>query len=62
VPYGIGKHRFLENCGVDGQDLSKRLNPETGDTAKDRLVKIKEYNRLWYVGASRARRRVLVVP
>jgi hypothetical protein len=52
---------FLE-CGVDGQDLSKRLNPERGDTAKDLLAKVREHNRLWYVGASRARCRVLVVP
>lgn len=52
---------FLE-CGVDGQDLSKRLNPERGDTAKDLLAKVREHNRLWYVGASRARRRILVVP
>lgn len=52
---------FLE-CGIDGQDFSKRLNPERGDTAKDRLSKVKEHNRLWYVGASRARCRILVVP
>ncbi|MBW4475175.1 MAG: hypothetical protein KME45_33075 [Stenomitos rutilans HA7619-LM2] len=52
---------FLE-CGVDGQDLSKRLNPERDDTVKDLLAKVKEHNRLWYVGASRARRRILVVP
>jgi AAA domain len=52
---------FLE-CGVDGQDLSKRLNPEPGDIAKARLAKVREHNRLWYVGASRARCRVLVVP
>jgi energy-coupling factor transporter ATP-binding protein EcfA2 len=51
---------FLE-AGIDGQDLSKRLNPEKGDDSKAILAKIKEFNRLYYVASSRARKRILVV-
>lgn len=42
----------FEEVGLDGADLQKRLD---GTKAG-----IREYNRLFYVGASRARRRVLV--
>jgi hypothetical protein len=51
---------FLE-AGIDGQDLSKRLNPERGDDNKSILAKIKEFNRLYYVASSRARQRILVI-
>ncbi|WP_242045399.1 ATP-dependent DNA helicase [Anabaena catenula] len=51
---------FLE-AGIDGQDLSKRLNRERGDDSKAVLAKIKEFNRLYYVSSSRARQRILVI-
>jgi ATP-dependent exoDNAse (exonuclease V) alpha subunit len=51
---------FLE-AGIDGQDLSKRLNPERGEDNKSILAKIKEFNRLYYVASSRARQRILVI-
>jgi energy-coupling factor transporter ATP-binding protein EcfA2 len=43
----------FEEVGIDGDDLRKRLGD--GDRSS-----IREYNRLFYVGASRAKRRVLV--
>jgi len=43
----------FEEVGIDGNDLRKRLGD--GDRSS-----IREYNRLFYVGASRAKRRVLV--
>jgi hypothetical protein len=51
---------FLE-AGIDGQDLSKRLNRERGADSKAVLAKIKEFNRLYYVSSSRARQRILVI-
>ncbi|AFZ28360.1 homing endonuclease-like protein (plasmid) [Cylindrospermum stagnale PCC 7417] len=51
---------FLE-AGIDGQDLSKRLNPERGDNSNSVLAKIREFNRLYYVASSRARQRILVI-
>jgi ATP-dependent exoDNAse (exonuclease V) alpha subunit len=43
----------FEEVGIDGNDLRKRLRDGTHSS-------IREYNRLFYVGASRAKRRVLV--
>jgi hypothetical protein len=51
---------FLE-VGIDGQDLSKRLNREQGDDSKTVLAKIREFNRLFYVASSRPRNRILVI-
>lgn len=52
---------FLE-CGIDGKDLAKRMRCERGDDGKALTAKVREFNRLWYVGSSRARQRILVVP
>ncbi|MBD2093324.1 AAA family ATPase [Microcoleus sp. FACHB-1515] len=43
--------------GIDANDILKRL----AHTNEDRSSRLKEYNRLHYVAASRAQRRVLVV-
>ena len=43
----------FEEVGIDGDDLRKRLGDGTRSS-------IREYSRLFYVGASRAQRRVLV--
>lgn len=43
----------FEEVGIDGNDLRKRLEESTRSN-------IREYNRLFYVAASRAKKRVLV--
>jgi len=50
----------FREVGIDGTDLSKRLTLDRKDSAADRRAKVKEYNRLWYVSASRAQERVLI--
>ena len=48
----------FDEIGIDGDDLLTRLL--IGDDMSNQ-EKIKEYHRLWYVGASRCRRRLLFV-
>lgn len=48
----------FDQVGIDGDDLLTRLL--VGDDMNDK-EKIKEYHRLWYVGASRCRQRLLFV-
>lgn len=51
---------FLE-CGIDGKDLAKRMYCERDNDRKALIAKVREFNRLWYVGSSRARQRILIV-
>lgn len=43
--------------GVDGADIANRLYPREGES---KLRAMREHNRLWYVGLSRSRTKVLV--
>jgi exodeoxyribonuclease-5 len=45
----------FDECGIDGRDISKRLF--VGEESFSR--KLKEYHRLWYVAASRVRKKIL---
>lgn len=49
----------FDEGAIDGDDLLTRLFVGEGES---RQQKLKEYNRLWYVGASRFRDRLIFVP